>query len=123
MDATVQVGDMGEPVARFTVPRVDSGEYAEARLVFPVSWVPDLQASSSARLETILDEEAAWAEEANARREEARRIVAAATVLSVGSAAVCLLPPWACASPCSRAPSRCFRIRIIAMFPAMIILR
>lgn len=91
LDATVQVGDTGDPVARFTVPRVDSGEYAEARLVFPVSWVPDLQASSSARLETILDEEAAWAEEANARREEARRMVAAATVLSVGSAAVLLV--------------------------------
>ena len=82
---------MGASVARFTVPRVDSGEYAEARLVFPMSWVPDLQASSSARLGTILDEEAAWAEEANARREEARRIVAAATVLSVGSAAVLLV--------------------------------
>lgn len=90
LDASVQVGDLGAPVARFTVPRVDPGEYAEARMAFPVSWVPALQASSSARLEAMLDEEAAWADEANARREEARRMVTAATALSIGSSAVLL---------------------------------
>lgn len=90
LDATVQVGDLGAPVARFTVPCIDPGEYAEARMVFPVSWVPGLQVSSSARIDAVLDEEAVWAEEANARREEARRMVTAATALSIGSSAVLL---------------------------------
>lgn len=91
LDASVQVGDMGDPVARFTVPCVDPGEYAEARVVFPTSWVPGLQASSSPRFQTVLDEESAWAEEANQRREEARRAVTAATALSIGSSAALLI--------------------------------
>ena len=91
LDASVQLGDLGAPVARFTVPCVDPGEYAEARMVFPVSWVPDLAASTAPRLDAVMDQEAQWAEEANARREQARLLASSATVLSLAASAAILV--------------------------------
>lgn len=73
------------PSVAFTIPRVRSGEYAEARIVFPSAWVPGLSASSEKRLPTVLKEEKQWAEEANARRERARvvaGVMAAVTVIA-----------------------------------------
>ena len=64
----------------FQVPSVLSGEFAEARIAFPTAWVPGLAASSQPRMDTILDEERAWADEANARRDQARRLVGCLTV-------------------------------------------
>ena len=68
----------------FDVPCVRAGEFAEARIAFPASWVPSMPLSSRSdeeRLPDILDEEEQWAEEANARRERAR-------LLSYGLAAL-----------------------------------
>ena len=66
--------------ADFQVPSVHPGEFAEARIAFPTAWVPGLAASANARMDTILSEEQAWAEEANARREQARLMTGGLTV-------------------------------------------
>ena len=55
----------------FTVPRVGTADYAEARVTFPVSWLASTRSSEN-RLDAILAEEQQWADEANARREAVR---------------------------------------------------
>lgn len=55
-----------------TVPRVSSSDFAEIRAAFPREWVSGLQEISSARLQTILDEEGLWAQEANDKRAHIR---------------------------------------------------
>lgn len=68
--------DADIPQVTYRVPCVATGEFAEARVAFPLAWVPQLAASSEAsseeRLPTILEEERAWADEANALRQRAR---------------------------------------------------
>ena len=72
--------------ASYAVPNVQPGEFAEVRIAFPANWVPQLAASSEARMDTILSEEEAWANEANARREQARTVATVGTgALLVGS--------------------------------------
>lgn len=78
LDGTIAVGGSGnEALVEAATPRVRSEQYAEVRAVFPRSWVPGLAVPESAagaeRLPVVLDEERAWAEEANARRESARQ--------------------------------------------------
>ncbi len=83
LTATVSPDD-GDGEVDYDVPRVRSGEFAEARIAFPASWVPNMVPASRSdeeRLPDILDEEEKWAEEANARREHAR-------LLSYGLAAL-----------------------------------
>lgn len=76
----------------YTIPRVKSGEYAEARIAFPSAWVPALSASNDKRMDTILSEEQQWADEANARRERARMLgYVLAGVTAVGSAALLIV--------------------------------
>lgn len=58
--------DADEPMVTYTIPCVHQGEFAEARIAFPSDWVPQLAASGKERMSTILSEEKAWAEEANA---------------------------------------------------------
>ena len=89
LDGTVAIDEAAHAV-RCAVPRVHEGEFAEVRAAFPVSWVPTLQASAEIRLDKILDEEQAWAEEANARREQARTVLAAGSVAQVGLPALFL---------------------------------
>ena len=73
----------------YTVPTVRSGVYAEARVAFPVAWVSDMpQGSSKKRMSAILSEEKKWANEANARREEASRASNIAAGACVGVPAV-----------------------------------
>lgn len=72
----------------FNIPRVRSGEFAEARIVFPRAWVPQLAGSSEERLPLILDEEKQWAEEANAKREQARRTAFVGAVATVAASVV-----------------------------------
>ena len=55
----------------FTVPRVGTADYAEARVTFPMSWLTSARSSEN-RLDAILAEEQQWADEANARREAVR---------------------------------------------------
>ena len=78
--------DADEPMVTYTIPCVHQGEFAEARITFPSDWVPWLSASSEERMPTILSEEKAWADEANARRAHARMIANALAVLSVVAA-------------------------------------
>ena len=78
--------DTDEPMVTYTIPCVHEGEFAEARIAFPSDWVPQLAASSEKRMPTILSEEKAWADEANARRARARMIANALAVLSVVAA-------------------------------------
>ena len=66
---------------------VRAGQFAEVRATFPIDWVPGLAPSGEPRLDTVLSEEAAWAEEANAQREGARQVAFAGTaVLTVAPA-------------------------------------
>lgn len=78
--------DEDEPMVTYTIPCVHQGEFAEARIAFPSDWVPWLSASSEERMSTILSEEKAWADEANARRAHARMIANVLAVLSVVAA-------------------------------------
>ena len=88
LDGTVAL-DADIPQVTYRVPCVATGEFAEARVAFPLSWVPRLAASSEAsseeRLPTILEEERAWADEANALRQRARE---QRTFLGVGMVVV-----------------------------------
>lgn len=74
--------DADKPMVTYTIPCVYQGEFAEARIAFPSDWVPGLSASSEERMPTILSEEKAWAEEANARRARARMIANTLAVVS-----------------------------------------
>ena len=78
--------DADEPMVTYTIPCVHQGEFAEARIAFPSDWVPQLAASGEERMSTILSEEKAWADEANARRAHARMIANALAVVSVVAA-------------------------------------
>lgn len=76
--------DAGTNTVTYTAPEVSPGSFAEARIAFPVSWVPGLSASGESRLSQILSEERAWADEANAQRERARSIAGGARVAAIG---------------------------------------
>ena len=71
----------------YTVPGVGTSEYAEARVTFPVSWLTGMVPSSISQLPAIMDEEQQWADDANARREAARRSIATGTVVGVATVA------------------------------------
>ena len=82
----------------YDVPCVRCGEFAEARIAFPASWVPCMPSGSRSdeeRLPDILGEEEQWAEEANARRERARLLsyglAALTVVVSVALLAVTVI--------------------------------
>ncbi|MDR0514384.1 MAG: DUF2207 domain-containing protein [Coriobacteriaceae bacterium] len=58
----------------YKVPRVGEGQFAEARVVFPVSWLTGLSGKDALahadqlRLDSVLKEEQAWADRANQER-------------------------------------------------------
>ncbi|MBR3325948.1 MAG: DUF2207 domain-containing protein [Atopobiaceae bacterium] len=54
---------------QYKIPSVSRGHFAEARIVFPADWLSEARARSQKRLDHVLEEEARWANEANARRE------------------------------------------------------
>ena len=89
LDGAVDIA-RGNVIVNYKMPRVAPGEFAEARIVFPAAWVPGLAASGEARLQTVLDEEQAWADEANARRERACIESALAASAQLGGGAVLL---------------------------------
>lgn len=72
----------------YTVPGVGTDEYAEARIVFPESWLLGATQRSGEVLDSVMSEEQAWADEANAKRERARTM---STVALVGSLALAAL--------------------------------
>ena len=56
-------------------PGVGAAEFLEVRAVFPESWIADAPTNGTEHLDTVLEEEGKWAEEANAKRRHARMIV------------------------------------------------
>lgn len=88
--------DRENKTVSYTVPIVHNGEFAEARIAFPVAWVPGLAADSAVRMPTILSEEQQWADEANARREQARQTSQGMAVAQVGLPAVFLAVVGVC---------------------------
>lgn len=60
----------------YKTPEVGTSEFAEARVIFPTSWVSQVKPSGTTHLDTVLQEEKEWAEQANARREAARERIA-----------------------------------------------
>lgn len=87
LDGTLAINADG--TVTYEVPRVNSGQYAEARVVFPVEWLTNLSAESKAahastsRLSTVLSEEEAWADQANRERMMSLLLVIACGVLCV----------------------------------------
>ena len=79
----------------YTVPKVNAGQYAEARVVFPVTWLTNLSPDAAklhadeARLDKVLAEEEDWADQANRNRMQSLAFVIGCGVLCV------LLIAWA----------------------------
>lgn len=73
LDAAVAISDSCETIT-YSVPNVSESEFAEARVTFPVSWTSKLKPGATAGLDNILEEEQAWADEANEYRMRARII-------------------------------------------------
>lgn len=72
LDATLHINTDGS--VSYSVPYVSAGSYAEARILFPTEWLTDVMSDdknahfSTARLDTVLDEERTWSDRANAQR-------------------------------------------------------
>ena len=75
----------------FTVPEVGTEEFAEARICFPVDWVPEATHVDEDKLDTILTEEQAYADEANNMRKQAIDNVKQRTTMVVGITAVLVI--------------------------------
>lgn len=93
LDGTVTVNADGTVMYR--VPHVSAGQYAEARVVFPVEWLTNLSAESAQlhagelRLDKVLKEEQSWSDQANRNR-----MLSLAFVIGCGIVCV-LLIAWA----------------------------
>lgn len=87
LDATVS---FSSGTVDFNVPGVGTDEFAEMRVTFPAEWLPGLETTPGDALPDILSEEQAAADEANARRNEARRMMASALVVGLGAPIACV---------------------------------
>ncbi len=73
----------------YTVPSVASGKYAEARVVFPTSWMSEMKATDAnafptqSKLDSILSEEQQWADQTNQMRTTALIALIVAILISV----------------------------------------
>lgn len=89
-EVSLDVADPTDPHVTLTAPTVRAGQFAEVRAVFPADWVPGLAPSGESRLDGVIAEETAWANEANARRERARRTAVIGTAIFVVGPALML---------------------------------
>lgn len=93
LDGKVTVNADG--TVTYKVPHVNAGQYAEARVVFPVSWLTNLSPDATKlhqnemRLDQALSEEKTWADQANRDR-----IMSLAFIIGCGIICV-LLIVWA----------------------------
>lgn len=93
LDGTLAINADGTIV--YKNPQVNPGQYAEARVAFPVEWLTNLKGEGSLaardqnHLDTILKEEQAWSDQANRDR-----LFSLAFVIACGIIAV-LLIAWA----------------------------
>lgn len=87
LDANVDFMEYG---VKYVVPGVGTEEFAEARITFPAEWLTDATPVAQNHLDSVLQEEQKWADEANAKRDRARMlnygIGGAAALLAVVSA-------------------------------------
>lgn len=73
LDANVTIDEANNSVV-YTVPSVKSGQFAEARILFPASWLSAVKGTdvnahpNEQRLEQALTDEQRWADQANASR-------------------------------------------------------
>lgn len=74
----------------FTVDSLPPNTMVEARLIFPKSYLSQAQEINAERIDTVLAEEAEWAEEANAIRNRARILLSLAAALIVSELALAL---------------------------------
>lgn len=85
-DGVVEINEDGS--VHYSIPRVEGGSYAEARVVFPSDWLTNLPSGTAqphrteAHLSSVLAEEQVWADQANRSR-------VASLSLVFGSALVC----------------------------------
>ena len=86
LDATVYFE--GDDVV-YSVPGVGTEEFAEARITFPEHWLKDAPKQGKSVLDGVLEEEMAWADEANEQRERARENRARMNMAITGAAGVC----------------------------------
>ncbi len=103
--------DKSSATVTYTLPYVASGTYAEARVAFPATWVPQLaqsSASNTSRMSTILQEEQQWADEANAERERAHRI-SLFSAIGVGGGSIVLLIAVIAAKLLKKQPTTVFQ--------------
>lgn len=56
----------------YTVPYVSAGQFAEARILFPLSFVSDMNPGTTEKYQSILQEEKSWAEQTNELRNQAK---------------------------------------------------
>lgn len=92
LDGTVKINADGSVL--YKNPRVASGQYAEARVVFPVEWLTNLSGDAlvnrdQQHLDTVLKEEQSWADDANRNR-----VLSLAFIIGCGVLCV-LLVAWA----------------------------
>lgn len=73
LDANVEITNSA---VVYKVPGVGTNEFAEARITFPTDWVSGLAPIQQNKMNSILSEEQAWADEANHKREVAKIQVA-----------------------------------------------
>lgn len=73
LDGVVSMDESGS--ITYSIPKVNAGQYAEARVVFPASWLSLSNMGSAVqahrnetRLETVLSEEQLWFDQANHQR-------------------------------------------------------
>lgn len=59
-------------LVKLDVPELPAKTFVEARILYPPTALPDAPLAEEERLQTVLSEEAAWAQEANAIRRRAR---------------------------------------------------
>lgn len=70
----------------YTVPKVESGSFAEMRVAFPRSWTPDVASSLTFAVEALPDieaEESTWAAEAHAARIAGMLMLVVPALLSI----------------------------------------
>ena len=91
LNGTVEVTDDG---AHYSVREVGTSEFAEARLAFPVSWLSGMTPGSRDALDAIVEEETAWADQANAQRERAKQILGMLFGSGGAMAGICGLIAW-----------------------------
>lgn len=83
LDASVHFNDSD---VVYTVPGVGTSEFAEARITFPAEWLSEATSQGDRVLQSIMAEEQQWADEANAKRANARFITYLSTIaLSLGT--------------------------------------